>query len=111
MWELGIEGSFDAAHHLPGYPGACAKVHGHRFKVKVMFRKKKLNNMGMVIDFQEIKSTWKKYDHQDLNDFFEMPTAENIAYAIWDDIVDIAKTVKDIEVTVWESENSYAKYY
>ena len=33
--KLKTEGYFDAAHHLVGYKGKCANVHGHRWKVVV----------------------------------------------------------------------------
>lgn len=48
----------------------------------------------MVIDFVILKKIVKekiieKFDHQCLNDFFENPTAENVAVWIWNELADL----------------------
>ncbi len=45
---------FAAAHSLRGYPGDCAKLHGHNWKIEVEVIGSKLNGIGMVIDIKEI---------------------------------------------------------
>lgn len=109
MYVLTVKGHFDAAHHLPGYPGDCARPHGHTWLVEVKISGKTLQPNMMLVDFRDIKATWKKYDHQDLNDFFEFPTAENIAQTIWADLHTIPFI--DVEyVEVWESSDSGARF-
>ena len=62
-------------------------MHGHNWKVEVEVCGNKLDNIGMVIDFKEIRNMTKsvvdQLDHRFLNDlkpFKEInPTAENIA--------------------------------
>jgi len=46
---------FDAAHRLSGYPGACAFLHGHRYGVEVTIAGERLDDLGMVMDFGELK--------------------------------------------------------
>jgi 6-pyruvoyltetrahydropterin/6-carboxytetrahydropterin synthase len=64
---------FPAAHHLTGYPGDCARPHGHNWGVEVFARSKGLDELGMAIDFRDLKSAVKEiiagWDHQDLNTF------------------------------------------
>lgn len=104
--------SFDAAHYLPKYKGPCQRVHGHTFEVEVgllgVVRKD-----GMVIDFKDLKNLLQeevvdKYDHQDLNNFFDNPTAENIAVSIWMSLLSKEGNLGPYleYVKVWESPDS-----
>ncbi len=79
-----------------------------------------LNDMGIAIDFREIKnqtkSVAKRLDHQYLNEIppFDVlnPTAENIAKYIFDEVALLINT-KDVtvkEVTVWETARSAVTY-
>lgn len=75
--------SFEAAHHLPGYDGDCARVHGHSYKLEISV-KGDISKRGMVIDFRDLgdivkKEVLSKLDHSDLNDTLIQPTAENVA--------------------------------
>ncbi len=63
----------------------------------------------MVCDFRDLKATWMKYDHSDLNDFFVMPTAEVLAKQIYDDIQKLVVSPSVI-VRVWETDDSWAEY-
>jgi len=108
VYSLVVTGHFDAAHHLPGHKGPCANIHGHSFQVEIKVSGKDLNGMGMLVDFQDIKAAWKRYDHQDLNNFFIMPTAEHIAAAIFKELNTYDHKVK--YVRIWESSDCYAEY-
>ncbi len=65
--------SFEMAHALPGYDGACRHIHGHSFRLEVavrgsVFHQNGHPKNGMVMDFKDIKSIVneafvKKYDH------------------------------------------------
>lgn len=46
---------FDAGHRVMGHQGKCAHLHGHRYSVLVHITTPELNNLGMVIDFGEVK--------------------------------------------------------
>lgn len=90
--KLKIVHYFDAAHQLQDSPElvtkACARLHGHTYKVIVEVEAHLLNRAGMVIDFKAIKNTIDELDHQFINDIFKQrnvslePTAENIAMVL-----------------------------
>ena len=116
MYELMVESSFDAAHQLRGYEGPCEKLHGHSWKVQVFLNADKVDKLGMVCDFKQIKKILAraigKFDHENLNDLPEFkkinPTCENVAKVIYDKIKGKIKTVS--KIAVWESEKTYAAY-
>lgn len=111
---------FASAHSLRGYPGDCAKLHGHNWKIEVQVEGTKLNDIGMVIDFKEIKKHAKEViaelDHSYLNDhpnFKETnPTAENIAVYIYQQIQSRIQTdlVSMHSLTVWENDRNCVTY-
>ena len=111
---------FAAAHRLYGYPGDCAKLHGHNWKIEVEVRGNKLNEIGMVVDFKEIKrhakAVIKELDHSFLNDhpnFKDMnPTAENIAAYLFQEIQKRISTpdVTMHGITVWENDRNCVIY-
>lgn len=89
------EFTFDAAHHLTKYHGKCEHVHGHTYRLQVTVEGDVQEN-GLVIDFVILKKIVKervleKYDHRDLNKYFENPTAENVVMAIWEELKDLSK--------------------
>jgi 6-pyruvoyltetrahydropterin/6-carboxytetrahydropterin synthase len=52
---------FDAAHRLMDYEGKCATLHGHRYKISVTVEVSCLDEIGMAVDFSEIKSSVGNY--------------------------------------------------
>lgn len=121
MFELRVKVDFAAAHHLEGYPGDCARPHGHNFVVEVFARSEGLDSIGMAMDFRALKGAAKEliapWDHQDLNelkDFQKLaPTAENIAKLSFDRLsatLDSKGTWID-RVTVWENDRCSATYF
>ena len=111
---------FASAHSLRGYPGDCAKLHGHNWKIEVQVSGTKLNEVGMVIDFKEIKRHAKavieELDHTYLNDhphFKETnPTAENIAVYLYQQIEALIDepNAKMHSITVWENDRNCITY-
>lgn len=47
--------SFCYGHRLVGYDGPCNFVHGHNGLLEISFKCKVLNDLGMVVDFSDIK--------------------------------------------------------
>lgn len=59
---------FDAAHRVMNHGSKCKMLHGHRYAVEATFAAKKLDQLGMVIDFgiiKEILGNWidSNWDH------------------------------------------------
>jgi len=119
MYQVSIEGHFDAAHYLRDYGGKCENVHGHRFKVVVSLKAAKLNKVGLAYDFVELKrhlgEVLSRFDHTSLNEVppFDKinPSSENIAVTIYDQIKGhFSRGVTLSYVEVWESPESCVTY-
>lgn len=121
MYELMIESQFASAHQLRGYKGKCEELHGHNWRAQVTVSSDKLNDIGIVVDFHELKETVNEVvlslDHTFLNKLFPFteknPSSENIARWIYESVK--KKIGEDhysvSSVTVWESETASATYY
>ncbi|HHK5565863.1 TPA: 6-carboxytetrahydropterin synthase QueD [Bacillus thuringiensis] len=84
------EFTFDAAHHLHCYEGKCKTLHGHTYKV-VFGISGYVNDIGIAIDFGDIKEIWKNeieiyLDHRYLNETLPVmnTTAENMVVWIYE---------------------------
>ncbi|HVE13867.1 MAG TPA: 6-carboxytetrahydropterin synthase [Elusimicrobiota bacterium] len=122
---------FCYGHRLLEYAGKCRHLHGHNGQVEVRCESAKLDKLGMVLDFDEIKQKVQKWidvelDHKlllnekdplipDLRKgeqpivlFKGNPTAEAIARHIYE----YAKSQKlpVTSVRVWETPSSFAEY-
>lgn len=121
MFDLTIESQFSAAHQLRGYKGKCEALHGHNWRVQVTVSSDKLDELGMVLDFHELKAitgeVLASLDHSFLNDVFPFteinPSSENMAKWIYESIrkKTLKKNCELSSVTVWENETSSATYY
>lgn len=131
MYRVTKEIHFCYGHRLLDYAGKCRHLHGHNGKAVVTLETAALDRLGMVVDFSEMKRVLGRWiddtlDHRmllhrddpavpelerqgeplvllDVN-----PTAENIAKLIYDRAA--AAGLPVVEVTLWETENSYATY-
>lgn len=119
MFEVSIRASFAAAHHLRAYHGSCERLHGHNWEAEVTLRSEALNEVGMVMDFRELKqavaSVLESWDHRYLNEVppFQTvnPTAENLARTLFQDLTRrLPQTVRIARTTVWESPGCGASY-
>lgn len=117
MFELSVETTFSAAHQVKGYSGDCAGVHGHTYRVKARVKVRKLDKIGMAMDFRNLRTELDKtvtmLDHTHLNalPFFKKhnATAEWIAVFIYKRLK--KKIKKIVSVTVWEGSENAATYY
>ena len=122
MYEISVSGHFDAAHFLRGYQGKCANIHGHRWKIELALKGKELIELGIMIDFMDVKNTLKEVtgilDHKLINDVppFDTinPSAENMAKYIHEEMTvrlqQMPGPIKVTRVTVWESEGAAASF-
>ena len=111
---------FAAAHLLRGYPGICARLHGHNWKVDVEVVADGLDELGMSMDFRDIKAATNEVigalDHRNLNDLppFDKinPTAENVAAYIYKGLSEKINNerVSVDSVTIWETERACVTY-
>ena len=123
---------FSAAHRLfkPGLSdeenekiyGKCSNPnwHGHNYDLEVVVCGNLNPETGFVIDLNLLKKIIREYvinkvDHKNLNldtDFMKgiIPSAENIAVAIWNQIDNKLPSGKLYSVKLYETENNYFEY-
>ncbi len=124
--------TFSAAHRLfnPDFSdeenervyGKCSNPnwHGHNYTLEVIVAGEIDKKTGYVIDLKMLKEiiiekVIKKVDHKNLNtetDFMRgiIPTAENIAAAIYKQLVNKIPSGKLYSVKIYETENNYFEY-
>ena len=84
---IGKSFKFDAAHHLPSYPGKCQRLHGHTWSITVEVEGEVNDSTCMVMDLnllsEGVRGVLDEVDHTCLNDHlaFERcePTCEMLA--------------------------------
>ena len=121
FYEVMIERHFSSAHQLRGYKGKCENLHGHNYKIEIFARGEELNNIGLLIDFGDLKSAADEIvnylDHRNINElppFDEElnPPAENLARYILEYIalrIDDGR-VQVYKVRCYETPTSIATY-
>jgi 6-pyruvoyltetrahydropterin/6-carboxytetrahydropterin synthase len=113
--------SFSAAHAIRGHTRGCQNLHGHNYRVRVHLRASRLDELGMVLDFADLKQMMQEivgpFDHQVIN---EIPpfderntTAELISQYVFEEVarrLEGQERVRVAKVEVWETETSCAIY-
>jgi len=120
MYSVKVETRFSSSHHLTGYEGDCARLHGHNWRVVVEVAGKELNKTGMLVDFTRLKEKLdeiaSKLDHIVLNEHphFQStglnPTAENIAAFFYSRLQGNFGTNQVQRVEVYETDDYVAAY-
>ncbi|WP_045857736.1 6-pyruvoyl trahydropterin synthase family protein [Teredinibacter purpureus] len=122
---------FCYGHRLFNYNGKCKHLHGHNGRLEIEITSNTVDELGMVIDFGEIKRIAKQWidDNMDhkmllfkddplvsvLRDCEEPlylmddnPTAENIAKEIYKHL--LSHNLNVSKMRLWETENGCATY-
>lgn len=117
------EFTFDAAHHLHAYEGKCKNLHGHTYKV-VFGISGKPDEVGITVDFGQIKEIWKSeiepfLDHRYLNETLPPmnTTAENMVVWLYEKLEHalsqqeafIQQETRTEFVRLYETPTSYAE--
>ncbi|MEJ2654987.1 MAG: 6-carboxytetrahydropterin synthase QueD, partial [Acidihalobacter sp.] len=119
-YTLTVLTDFAAAHTLRDYPGDCSRMHGHNWKLEAEIRATALNEVGMAVDFKDMKRVAREIagelDHRYLNDLPPFttvnPTAENIAAHIYRRMSERLNTdtARISAVTLWETDRACVRY-
>ncbi len=131
MYTVSKTFSFCYGHRLLNDRGKCRHLHGHSAKVTINLGNEKLDENGMVVHFDKLKTTignWisENLDHNmiisdedpirkaldELDERYisisDNPTAENIAHIVFDRAKELDLPVMSVEM--WESDTSKATY-
>jgi 6-pyruvoyltetrahydropterin/6-carboxytetrahydropterin synthase len=124
MFEVTVEQTFAAGHALREYKGKCENVHGHNYRVQITVSGDRLNRIGLLVDFVELKRLLReiiaRLDHQFINDLEPFttinPSAENMAKYFYDEMtrgLEAGESDVPVHITrvkVWETDTSIAVY-
>jgi 6-pyruvoyltetrahydropterin/6-carboxytetrahydropterin synthase len=131
MYRVTREIHFCYGHRLLDYAGKCRHLHGHNGVAVVSLEAPKLDAIGMLVDFGEIKQKLQRWIDETLDHTMilcrrdpllpllqergervyvmdDNPTAENIARLIYDRAV--ASGLPVVEVRLWETAHCHASY-
>jgi 6-pyruvoyltetrahydropterin/6-carboxytetrahydropterin synthase len=121
QFEVMIERNFSSAHQLRGYKGKCENLHGHNYKIEIYARGRELDNIGLLVDFGELKEAADEIvqylDHRNINELspFDVelnPSAENLARYILERVSARVgdERVQVFKVRCFETPTSVATY-
>jgi len=111
---------FSAAHAIRGHTRGCQNLHGHNYRVRVWVAAAELDELGMVMDFADLKAIVSEvlgpFDHAVLNDHPPFDgerntTAEHLAQYVCGEVarrLPPGRAARRVEV--WETETSCAIY-
>jgi len=113
--------TFAAAHAIRGHTRGCENLHGHNYRVRVYLQASTLNELGMVLDFADLKAIMQEilepFDHHVIN---EIPpfdtrntTAELLAEYVHGEVrkrLTRQRRVRVVRVEVWENDSSCASF-
>jgi 6-pyruvoyltetrahydropterin/6-carboxytetrahydropterin synthase len=120
MYTVFKDFTFAAAHAIRGHTGGCQNLHGHNYRVRVQVAATRLDALGMVIDFADLKRVVGEvlgpFDHRLINDIppFDQrnTTAELLAEYVFREVAarldDERLSVARVEV--WENDSACAVY-
>lgn len=119
MYELTVERDFSAAHLMRGHPGACARLHGHNYRVLLTVEGERLDETGILVDFADLKAAFDEVlaalDHRNLNEVppFDAinPSSEHLARFIFGRMKRaLGDRARVGRVTVYESATNSVTY-
>ncbi|MCK5519659.1 MAG: 6-carboxytetrahydropterin synthase [Candidatus Marinimicrobia bacterium] len=124
--------NFSASHILtnPKYSqgknkeiyGKCSweNGHGHNYVLEVTVKGEIPEDTGMIIDLKGLKkileeTILEKLDHKFINydtDFMKgiIPTSENLATGIWNELQKVLEPGLLYEIKLWETDNNWVVY-
>jgi 6-pyruvoyltetrahydropterin/6-carboxytetrahydropterin synthase len=112
---------FAAAHAIRGHTRGCENLHGHNYRVRVHVAARQLDELGMVLDFADLKAVVQEvlgpFDHRVINDISPFDrrntTAELLAEFVFQEVerrLAATERVRVARVEVWENETACAVY-
>ncbi|HPS55756.1 MAG TPA: 6-carboxytetrahydropterin synthase [Sedimentisphaerales bacterium] len=119
MFTIAVESSFNASHQLTLPDGSKENLHNHNWQITVEVSKKNLNKLGLVMDFNLLKS---KVDNitagisdipLEKNSVFsnKNASAENVAFYIYEMLAAVLPEDVTLEaVKVVEEPGCFAVY-
>lgn len=120
MYTIFKDFTFAAAHSIRGHMGGCENLHGHNYRVRVLLEAQRLDGLGMVLDFADLKAMMEEvlgpFDHRVINDIPPFDRVNTTAELLSEHVFrQMAARVDDDRVRVrrvevWENDTSCARF-
>ena len=119
MFTIRVETHFLATHQLTLPDGSKEPIHRHKWSVTADVSGEKLNSMGLVMDFNQLKAIIDdivaEFDNTALDriSYFQQdnPSAENVAKYIYEKLrIKLPKGVKLRNIRIVEEPGCWAKF-
>ena len=119
MYKVTVESEFNASHQLTMPNGQKEPFHAHQWQLKVAVSAEKLDQMGVVIDFHELKAAINTVTAplegiklEDLPCFQDAnASAEALAKYIYDQLEKLIKSdINLVSVQLMEEKGCWAKF-
>jgi 6-pyruvoyltetrahydropterin/6-carboxytetrahydropterin synthase len=120
MHTISKDFTFAAAHSIRGHTGGCENLHGHNYRVRVLVEAERLDGLGMVVDFADLKALMAEilgpFDHRVINEIppFDRTntTAELLSEHVFRRMAERLDDdrVRVRRVEVWENDTSCARF-
>ncbi|MHC4557353.1 MAG: 6-pyruvoyl trahydropterin synthase family protein [Planctomycetota bacterium] len=119
MFTISVETHFRASHQLTLQDGSKEPVHHHNWSVTADVSSDKLNSMGLVMDFNQLKALIDKtiaaFDNRALDriSYFQQnnPSAENVAKCIYEKLqIKLPKGIELRNIRIVEEPGCSAKF-
>jgi 6-pyruvoyltetrahydropterin/6-carboxytetrahydropterin synthase len=116
-YQITVTRDFSASHQIRIYDGSLEPLHGHNWRVVVTVEAAKLDSIGVVMDFHELRRLLDGIVHpfhnHHLNDLppFQArnPTAENVAAHVAE-ALGVPAGVRLVCVEAWETPDCRARW-
>ena len=116
-FEVGVEATFSASHHLVGDFGPASRPHAHDYRVQISVRGDGLREDGTLFDISRLQQGLAEViadiDGTNLNDLATAnPTAEVMARFLFDRVAPTVagQGLARLEARLWESPEAFASY-
>ena len=124
-YRVAVQARFEAAHGLLHYRGQPEPLHGHSYRVEVVFESEGLDGDDLAVDFvtakKAVQAIASELDYRNLNDhpafLGKNTSAENLALLFASRLQNPAplspaplSPARVVEVTVWEGPENRATW-
>ena len=101
FYNVEILHNFETAHRLAdsNAPYKCRSIHGHSWHVTLRLSSRKLDNLGMMIEFGKLKKAWRAYLDDNLDHYLLLRHDDPVAKAIFSVLPDSRILLLDFSPT------------
>lgn len=93
---------FSAGHRILGYKGKCLSPHGHSYRAELSLAGDRLDSLGLLADFGDIRSAMREWIDDHWNHAFLLNSLDTA-------MIDALKTVPESRIFLFSDANPTAE--